>query len=1018
MVIVPSDGDGHKPEHHINATFDLFHTPDSPLNIRGIRKGGGAGNTFAGDRDTFVSTALRRDQDSGLMGVYVTLNPLMPDVINNGGGAKDKDVRSRRWLLIDCDPERPDSDSASTDEEKHRASLKLQEVRDFLGSMGLPEPVVADSGNGYHALYRIELPANDGGLVQRVLAALGALFSDEHVKIDTSVYNPARITKLYGTMVRKGDNTQERPHRRSYLMCVPDTLEPVSRGLLEQVAGLVPAPPPAKQGTKPQLSGKFDVAAFFDKHDVPVLAGPTTWDGGGAWDGSTKWIVECPFGDHEVDRAAHVIQNPEGAISMRCKHDRCQGNGENRWHEFRKHYEPEYAPTDTAEAPNRSANKPEKRNQADRLIDYAKETGAELFVDHLGAPHALVDGEAVALNSRCYPWLRELLWEHEQRSATREALGQAAGTLAAFALHSGVEHELHTRAAFHDGAVYYQLGKGRVVKIDESGWRIASDPPVLFRSIANLKDLPDPVRGGSLAPLHDLVNLKDERDRRLFDTYMTLLPLADIPRPMLQPTGQQGSGKTTLSRIVKRTLDPSAPEAVRLDPREFLQKAAHAYIIMLDNQPNLPEWAADTLCRLVTGESDSKRQLYTDDEDVIVEMRRAVLINGINTPSDRGDVQERTLPLELERIPKTQRRSERVMWGEFDKAHAGVLGAIFDALSATLRIHGTLTFGDLPRMADWAEYAIAAYEHFCWGARQFVEDWSEIEGRQNQGAIEGSAVAQTIIEIMKVHTRFEKTSSELLEALEAEAEKLKINVKRDKQWPGSPKWLWRRIKEVLPALGAYGISASKSENRSGSKIVLTLDPPGGNSPGGGGNRNSVVATTVATPDPADTAENGNSGNSGNRSGHMSPSFLGPVEKIPPREPAQEAKTKPPRQTPENDATVAMLPPDESDTRRQQPRSNSITGDPNDPRNFSTLSEAQKDTLLEWIDKNIKPGAKTSLSSYDLKHYFEASEGGFYIDNGQFKGAMRHAGFEPMDLDGDGINWYFRVSQNPTGPRRP
>ncbi len=127
---------------------------------------------------------------------------------------------------------------------------------------------------------------------------------------------------------------------------------------------------------------------------------------------------------------------------------------------------------------------------------------------------------------------------------------------------------------------------------------------------------------------------------------------------------------------------------MRLDPRDFLQKAAHSYIVMLDNQNSLPEWAADTLCRLVTGESDSKRALYTDDEDVIVEMLRAVILNGINTPSDRPDVQDRTLLIELERIPDKDRRPERQLWAEFDKEHGRLLGAAFDALSGHQRWYG------------------------------------------------------------------------------------------------------------------------------------------------------------------------------------------------------------------------------------------------------------------------------------------------------------------------------------------
>jgi hypothetical protein len=92
-------------------------------------------------------------------------------------------------------------------------------------------------------------------------------------------------------------------------------------------------------------------------------------------------------------------------------------------------------------------------------------------------------------------------------------------------------------------------------------------------------------------------------------------------------------------------------------------------------------------------------------------MKRAVLINGINAPSDRGDVQERTLPLEPERIPKKSRRAENAMWAEFDKHHPAILGAVFDYLSGAIKIGETLVFDELPRLADWAEYAAAVYEH-------------------------------------------------------------------------------------------------------------------------------------------------------------------------------------------------------------------------------------------------------------------------------------------------------------------
>jgi hypothetical protein len=91
--------------------------------------------------------------------------------------------------------------------------------------------------------------------------------------------------------------------------------------------------------------------------------------------------------------------------------------------------------------------KESRRNQADRLIGYALEDAQALFVDQHSAPHALVDGEPLPLNSRYYSWLRRLMWEQEERAVNGEYLKTAAGTLAAQAEFSGEVRELHTRAA-------------------------------------------------------------------------------------------------------------------------------------------------------------------------------------------------------------------------------------------------------------------------------------------------------------------------------------------------------------------------------------------------------------------------------------------------------------------------------------------------------------------------------------------------------------------------------------------
>jgi hypothetical protein len=176
------------------------------------------------DWDKLAAAAL----DIRARGIYVTLNPVNPALlaralnrlrdINSGEPATgDGDIVARRWLPIDCDPVRPTGISA-TDAEHDLALARAREIRAYLQAQGWPEPLLADSGNGAHLLYRVDLPADDGGLVAGALAALAFRFSDALVIVDEKNFNPARIWKLYGTVAAKGDATPERPHRLSRLV--------------------------------------------------------------------------------------------------------------------------------------------------------------------------------------------------------------------------------------------------------------------------------------------------------------------------------------------------------------------------------------------------------------------------------------------------------------------------------------------------------------------------------------------------------------------------------------------------------------------------------------------------------------------------------------------------------------------------------------------------------------------------------------------------------------------------------
>jgi hypothetical protein len=138
----------------------------------------------------------------------------------------DRDILRRRWLLIDVDPKRP-SGISSSDAEHDRAITTASSIWDSLRGEGWPDPVVADSGNGAHLLYKVRA-ANTPAitqLIQRTLQAIANDYAPADVDVDLTVYNAGRITKVYGTWAKKGDSTPDRPHRRSRLLEVPPVLQ-------------------------------------------------------------------------------------------------------------------------------------------------------------------------------------------------------------------------------------------------------------------------------------------------------------------------------------------------------------------------------------------------------------------------------------------------------------------------------------------------------------------------------------------------------------------------------------------------------------------------------------------------------------------------------------------------------------------------------------------------------------------------------------------------------------------------
>ncbi len=235
---------------HVLFALGLLMEPSQTFELRTLPSGRSR-ICKGSDLPAAVNAAWELSDEKGL---YFCLNPVRPDLV---GAASNKDVLSRRWLLIDIDTQREDKDSNATEEEKRLASDVVSAVLVFLvDECGWPHPLVVDSGNGFHLLVRIEMDCDKVSkqLLKEFLARLGDRFDIKNVKIDRAVHNEARISKLPGSWARKGPHTEDRPHRLAKLL-VDFPPAPVS---FEQIKS-------AKDALSPQSQNKNGQPSPFTK---------------------------------------------------------------------------------------------------------------------------------------------------------------------------------------------------------------------------------------------------------------------------------------------------------------------------------------------------------------------------------------------------------------------------------------------------------------------------------------------------------------------------------------------------------------------------------------------------------------------------------------------------------------------------------------------------------------------------------------------------------------------------------
>ena len=254
------------------------------------------------------------------------------------------------------------------------------------------------------------------------------------------------------------------------------------------------------------------------------------------------------------------------------------------------------------------------------------------------------------------------------------------------------------------------------------------------------------------------------------------------------------------------------------DDAEIVQGLAHHYCPVIDNLSHLPGWLSDTLSRAVTGEGFTKRALYTNSDDVLFSYKRVFIVTGIGLVITKPDLLDRSIIILLDRIPDNFRRDEQALNARFEAARPQLFGAMLDMLAGAIREYRNVKAEYLPRMADFAKWAMATALGQDREPKQFLEAFKTNVERQNEEALNASVVATVLLAFLGDGEGWSGQPHELYASLKGKAEELKIPTNsKGSSFPGSAATLTRELKEIRPNLMALGWNLDFG--KSGSRTV-------------------------------------------------------------------------------------------------------------------------------------------------------------------------------------------------------
>lgn len=460
-----------------------------------------------------------------------------------------------------------------------------------------------------------------------------------------------------------------------------------------------------------------------------------------------------------------------------------------------------------------------KRTQATQLVELALERyGLGCAED--GRPFAVAkDGPNIARSLRGHNGLRQELaaayFAANHKAPSSTALADALAVLDGRA-QAAARELVALRAARHGAHIVLDLGdpSGRCVILTAGAWTIEARSPVLFRRSELTGTLPEPARGGTLDNLRALLNVS-ERDWPVLVGWLLAALLPTLAHPIALLTGEQGSGKTTAARLLVELVDPS-PSPVRSCPRDveaWVLSASGSWVVALDNLSGVSGWLSDALCRAVTGDALVRRSLYTDGDLSVTALRRVVLLTAIDAGAIRGDLADRLLTIELERIEPAKRLAESDLLARWVAQRPATLGALLDLGAQVMAVLPSIKRDRWPRMADFARVLAALDEVTGWSS---LATYEAMAGRLAEDVIDADPVASAV-RVLAEDAPWQGTAGELLATLNL----ARGDDRAPKGWPTTPRAMSGALRRCAPSLRALGLKVEYDGQTSGSRSRKT-----------------------------------------------------------------------------------------------------------------------------------------------------------------------------------------------------